>query len=146
MMSKYDKLSFVFRSEKDLREWVKFSANENDFWIEPSLGSTQGLPDLFLCYGSGISIYVELKVGKRRGDNIFFSLTMGQAITIPRMIKNGAVVKFLVAEKLSSDIWVVDAKTALFSNPPQIKTVFSDVLSRATARDYRRFSSLIFGG
>jgi hypothetical protein len=50
----------LFKKESDLRSWVK-ERTQDPFWIEPTRGSTIGVPDVY-AHDSG-GVWVELKHG-----------------------------------------------------------------------------------
>ncbi len=64
-MSKGGKMGGVFQTETSVREWVK-ARTEDPFWIEPTRGSTVGVPDTFVHDSGGV--WIELKCGVVKSD------------------------------------------------------------------------------
>lgn len=53
----------IFTSEADVRRWVRDQFGKSVFWIEPSMGSTFGLPDVLLAWVCQL-VPIELKFAK----------------------------------------------------------------------------------
>lgn len=113
-MSRFDSVIFSFKSEKDLREWVRLALGDEVSWVEPAFGSTPGLPDLMLHLRGGGVIFVELKLASfinAKQDLVEYSLTPEQRHQIPLIMAKGSVVCILVAVKNTADIFLVECKT-----------------------------------
>jgi hypothetical protein len=99
----------IFKSESDVRQWVRNRVH-NVFWIEPSAGSTFGLPDCVINDG-GREHWFELKIGEivnSSGDLILrFEVRPEQKRVLRTMARLGWRVNLLVGLKGASVVFVI---------------------------------------
>lgn len=93
------KLAKSFISELDIRRTLKDHAKDKIFWIEPSAGSTMGLPDCFIASDAG-AMFCELKIGilTRKGV-LTFAVRREQRTTLKRMVRLKIDVRIIVGIK-----------------------------------------------
>lgn len=84
----------LFRCENNVRDWVRHRAVAPT-WVEPTVGSTPGTPDVWVIEGGGT--WIELKHGTVYGDGLVrFSVRTPQKRRIETLRENGARVGLLV--------------------------------------------------
>lgn len=117
-----------FRKEKDLRNWVK-SRTDAPFWIEPTRGSTIGVPDAFVHDAGGV--WIELKVGVCKDRRLLkWKTRAGQYRALKtirdRGLRGGLVVGFGNRIYVTSDPEVaranwaeVRAEKEIYANDPE---------------------------
>jgi len=59
----------LITSEDDVRAWVRLASGNKARWVEPSLGSTPGLPDCWVPH-SEEQVHFELKCGTLGSDGV----------------------------------------------------------------------------
>lgn len=89
-----------FKNENQLRKLVRDCSQGPLYWVEPNLGSTDGLPDVFkLEAGTGRMVFMELKKGKLRGDDVLeYTVRPRQAEVLPGLATGGALGAVAVAQ------------------------------------------------
>lgn len=92
-----------FRSEKDVRRWVREHCGRSDRWVEHSSGGTVGLPDTFLVRG-GQTLFLELKIGELHGVDLVFETRKEQKKELLRLCSDGALVGMLIGVKGTHDL------------------------------------------
>jgi hypothetical protein len=124
-----------FTTELDLRKWVTRQAREGGgkvFWVEPSGGSSMGLPDCYVVLGPGQAVWLELKLGTRirpkKGSDkaeVRFTIRPKQRQTIRFLRADSIPVFVLVAVAGTPDVvlirqleWVLAGK-APYTTPIQ---------------------------
>lgn len=135
-----------FTTELDLRKWVTRQVREGGgqlYWVEPSGGSSMGLPDCYVVLGRGQAVWLELKLGTRIrgkkgsvGEQVRFTIRPKQRHCIKALRAASIPVFVLVAVAETSDVvlirqleWVLSGK-APYTTP--IKGV--EEIRRATTR------------
>lgn len=84
----------TFDSEKRVRAWVR-ERTINPLWVEPTRGSTNGAPDVFVRDRGGI--WIELKHGECRDRRLLrWKARPGQYFAIRNLRDAGCRVGFLV--------------------------------------------------
>jgi hypothetical protein len=96
----------VISSEKDVRSAVRRDL-PGGYWVEPSMGSTDGIPDTFWIEDGRVT-WAELKVAKARKGYWWVEFTPPQLRTIPRMIEEGAKVMLIVGLLGTEEIFGMD--------------------------------------
>lgn len=81
-------------NEIDLRRWARIALPEALF-IEPSMGGTDGVPDMFYCH-EGKSMWLELKVGRAKGNEVKYKIRPRQRKVIEYLMKHGQSVVILM--------------------------------------------------
>lgn len=89
------------KNESDVRKAMRSYLKDRGYnprWIEPALGSTQGLPDMFFPVNiKGEILFIELKYSKEITDNeIRYEVQPEQKREIPRMVADGMRVLMLI--------------------------------------------------
>lgn len=97
----------VFRLESDLRGIWKEAMIRRSYWVEPAIGSTCGLPDVFHVNG-GESVFAELKRGSFNGEFLCYKVRKSQRMEIPNLISDGATVVVAVAIRLTNYVHIID--------------------------------------
>lgn len=123
----------LLKSEKDVRDWVKKCTNRKARWVEPSVGSTVGLPDCWIPMGVGRpQVHVELKHGKvTETGRVKFTVRPSQKTEIKKMIADGVPVLFFVSINLTKIILMM--------------TVNDDVLSGVVEQDPDNGYRMVWG-
>jgi hypothetical protein len=103
-----------FKLESDLRKWVREQAGDRPWWIEPSQGSTIGLPDCCVDYGArGRVVWVELKLAELRGISdrlkLDYDVRPAQRDVIGDMLFRGQSVSMLIGVKGSRMVLALKA-------------------------------------
>lgn len=94
-------------TESDLRRWLRVRFGSRLFWVEPSAGSTFGVPDCFLALdGQAIFLEAKLAVIMKRDDVVKFNVRPEQRRVITRMMEWDLVVLGVVAVKGTPDVHV----------------------------------------
>lgn len=100
----------MFRNENQLRKlWEKVTQATN-YRIEPSIGSTIGIPDMLQLGAGGRLVFAELKVGKRKDRVLKFKVRPAQKARIPEMMDEGAHGVVVVGEIGSRVVHVFSPK------------------------------------
>ena len=95
----------VFKSENDLRSWVRLAANGKSRWVEPAFGSTLGLPDVWVPTGEyGQVVNLELKIGKMEGALLRYKVRAEQKREMKAMRHDLCAVGLLVAISNTPDM------------------------------------------
>ena len=84
------------KPEKKIREILKKYLGDRVFWIEPSLGSTHGLPDAIVINHDDILTPVELKHDSILNGRWKVRLRIPQVSVANRLIKNGQTYHVIV--------------------------------------------------
>lgn len=93
-MTRAGKKATYFRNEDNVRDWVRGKA-KLPTWIEPTIGSTPGTPDVWVTEGDGT--WIELKHGNLYGDGLVrFSVRVPQKRRIEMLRQHGVRVGLLV--------------------------------------------------
>lgn len=92
--------------EKDLRRWIRDNYGPDDAkWIEPSMGSTSGLPDVFFPDDTGWTVWAELKVGTTKDGELRFTVRPEQKQELRSMVKKNMSCGIIVADLLTKVLW-----------------------------------------
>ena len=99
----------TFQSENDLRSWVRWASFGKARWVEPSIGSTTGLPDFWVPFGGfGLSTHIELKFGEiHKGSMLKYNIRTSQIREINKMLADGISVGLMVGIKDSKEIIIL---------------------------------------
>lgn len=85
----------VIKSEKDVRKFVRENFGKRAKFIEPSMGSTKGIPDCYLLLGG--LLWIELKSGPLTGDgHVVSDVRPAQAEQIGDLLNDGQKVAMLI--------------------------------------------------
>jgi len=87
--------SGVISSEDDVRAFVRQASEGKARWVEPGLGSTNGLPDCWVPF-EGKQVHLELKVGRIQGGKLCFRMRPEQRREIRAMLEDGVPVGLAV--------------------------------------------------
>lgn len=90
-------------SEGQLRRWVS-SCHDDTYWVEPSSGSTSGLPDAYLVK-SGMGLWVELKAAEWSRGECRFNLRASQKQVLKSFELNKIPSCVLLVVKTTAAIW-----------------------------------------
>ena len=85
-----------FILESDLRLWVRKQAGEIPWWIEPSQGSTLGIPDCCIPIGGGRVAWLELKIGEMKDGRMTYRVRPEQRRQIKTMLEQQQSIALLV--------------------------------------------------
>lgn len=101
----------MIENENDIRDFVRADAGGKERWVEPSIGSSYGLPDCWVAH-NGHCIHLELKVGKIVGaltntPALSFELRPGQKKEIRKMVADGLKVGLLVGLIQTEAMWFI---------------------------------------
>lgn len=101
----------LFKSESDVRAWVRKVARGKDRWVEPNAGSTNGLPDVWVpIVGTGVCVHLELKLGYLMPDELRFNVRGAQRRELKRMINDGVPCGLAVGLAGTSEIAILRPK------------------------------------
>ena len=97
--------SLLITSENDVREMVRKGSGGLARWVEPAMGSTNGLPDCWLPVereGVTETVHLELKCGKLGGRELTFHVRPEQKRELRAMARDGVKAGFLVGVEASN--------------------------------------------
>jgi hypothetical protein len=106
----------IFKSESDVRVWVRIQSNGRARWIEHAAGGTPGLPDCWVPHGPH-QVHLELKLADlNKAGQLRFTVRPQQRLEIMRMMHDAVPVGLLVGVKGTSVLLFVPPtrKGALF--------------------------------
>jgi hypothetical protein len=121
----------IFKSESDVRVWVRIQSNGRARWIEHAAGGTPGLPDCWVPHGPH-QVHLELKLADlNKAGQLRFTVRPQQRLEIMRMMHDAVPVGLLVGVKGTSVLLFVPPtrKGALRRQP---LTTSGAVLSSST--------------
>ena len=109
-----------FTSEASVRKIVAAQLKRKIRWVEPTRGSTFGIPDGFIVlpamalggHAIGVTVWVELKLGwmgENDGESVLlYSPRREQKRQIRKMVEEGVPVFFLVGLENSDGLWAIN--------------------------------------
>ncbi len=143
-------LKSLIREERDLRRLLRTGAfGKRIRWIEPSIGSTIGLPDCFLQWGQPgqpTVLWVELKIGNLAPRNpgvMLFSIRAEQKACITQMRYEGMKVGMIVAEQHSRKIFGVRGDAAVHGSF-ELRHAMPARISEEGEVDWREIFNFLF--
>jgi hypothetical protein len=93
----------MIKDEADVRSWVRQASAGKARWVEPSMGSTLGLPDCWVPISYDVvgivkeaQVHLELKVGEIKGNHLCFTVRPEQRREIKSMIGDGVPVGMII--------------------------------------------------
>jgi len=98
----------MIKSEGDVRQWLRARFGMGLLWIEPSAGSTFGIPDSLLLIGDGRTIFIEAKLAVGKGP-FRFKVRAGQRLLFKRLMMLRQPVLFAIGIKGTSEVVLVPA-------------------------------------
>lgn len=98
---------FKFGLEATLRSWIKDWLMDSYWRVEPSQGSTFGLPDGFVIGPNKRTLFIELKACHLQDGRLEFGFTPAQKRSFPKLIKQGACLTVVAAETGSNRLWLL---------------------------------------
>jgi hypothetical protein len=128
----------IFKSEGDVRDWVRMNAGRRVFWVEAARGGTDGLQDCLIRFGSEIRgklIPVELKVGLLTADGscLRFKWRAGQKQVVRRMAETMIDEFVLVGDLMGGVLWAARGCDAI-KETVKVTGEFTHVRLRAFTR------------
>lgn len=85
--------------EGDVRNWVRQASAGKARWVEPSMGSTIGLPDCWVPMDNGLltmQVHLELKAGEIKGNKLCYTVRPEQRRELRAMLRDGVPVGFVI--------------------------------------------------
>jgi hypothetical protein len=98
---------YRFGREETLRAWIKDWLGDEWWRIEPSQGSTFGLPDGFIIGPNKRVLFTELKVCRIKNGRLLFELTPAQKRNFPKLIAQGARLTIVACEYETNRVWLL---------------------------------------
>lgn len=95
----------IFKSEGDVRGWVRANAGRRVFWIEAARGGTDGLQDCLIVF-DGRLVPVELKIGNQKRHHVDYALRSSQKQIAYRMSDLGVESFVLTGIRGTSELTV----------------------------------------
>lgn len=117
----------MFQSESDLRKWMRDGLLDKVRFVEPSRGSTIGLPD---CWAplkvkeKTTQVWVELKLATVVGDRMMFTIRPEQRKQIASMVRDEVVVGLIVAEKGGDRVWALGINDSVLAGDVSLKIAY----------------------
>ena len=90
----------MFKVEQDLRVWLQERIGPRGRWVEPAMGSTTGLPDVWTTIDdSGEVYFIELKLGDWKPEHVKVEFRPAQRNQFCRMLRESLNVYCLAGER-----------------------------------------------
>lgn len=116
-------------NEQSLRNWAK-GRFAHSYWVNPSLGSTVGLPDLHCQGAGGRSLWLELKVADLSRSAFRYEVRPEQRRILKEMDSLGCLCGVLLAVKLTGKVFLVAPKGPALAGSIPFDSQFKDEFMR----------------
>jgi hypothetical protein len=103
----------TFRTENDVRRAMREGLGSHARFIEPSAGSTLGLPDVFCAWPCGTSLFAELKLGTIKNGRIKIHLRPAQKQQIASLLADACRACIIVGIKGAEEMYILSLEEAL---------------------------------
>jgi hypothetical protein len=103
----------TFRTENDVRRAMREGLGSHARFIEPSAGSTLGLPDVFCAWPCGTSLFAELKLGTIKNGRIKIHLRPAQKQQIASLLADACQACIIVGIKGAEEMYILSLEEAL---------------------------------
>jgi hypothetical protein len=116
-------VSKVWKSEKDIRKAIRDQKSFADrtFWIEPNLGSTDGLPDCFVLMGWEKLAWLELKLGAIDKGHLLFKVRSAQRDVMLSLSGKGQRCYILAGEENGTRLWLLPCERAVLNGRVELE-------------------------
>lgn len=118
-----------FRTESDVRSWVRSRYGKSVWWVEHAAGGTIGFPDAVLAI-DGRAVFVELKCSPVTIDGRWTpTLRASQKAVGKSMAERGFKVLVLVGGKGTEYLWAIDIESCISNDDSKEKKKLTAVFS-----------------
>jgi hypothetical protein len=135
----------VIANEDDVRTYVRKTANGKVRWVEPALGSTSGLPDCWVPWGS-YCVHIELKCGEIKQGVLCYTVRPEQKRELRLMRTDGVPCGLLIGVQGTDTMVVALPTTEALSGRLELKNMGESWVSVAPGdpAEWRRLVYFIF--
>lgn len=113
----------MFRSENDVRKWMRDGLGDKVRWVEPARGSTLGLPDCWVPIdGTRTQVWVELKLAELCGDRLLFTVRPEQRKQISSMVQDRMIVGVIAGEKGGNRVWAMNINDSVLAGDVDVRS------------------------